>query len=267
MEIAGYIVAVLMGVSLGLMGGGGSILTVPILVYMMGVDAVLATGYSLFIVGLTSLVGGARAFSQKLVDFKAITLFGLPSILSIFIARHFVLPAIPDVLFFIGSRAITKSVFLMLVFAGLMLLSSFFMLRDKQEERADHTTPSDAGGLYKPLSLLIPGLIVGFTTGLLGAGGGFLIVPALVLILHLPIRTAIGTSLLLIAINSIFGFVFSIGRYHFHWPLLLSFTALAIVGVFIGSRFSQKINARTLKTIFGIFVLMMAIYILLKELL
>jgi len=112
----------------------------------------------------------------------------------------------------------------------------------------------------------VPGLIVGFTTGLLGAGGGFLIVPALVLFLHLPMKTAIGTSLLIIAINSIFGFVFSIGRYHFNWNILLIFTALAIGGVIIGSMLSQKINANSLKRIFGWFVLLMALYIIINEL-
>jgi uncharacterized membrane protein YfcA len=130
MEIVGYISAVLIGISLGLIGGGGSILTVPVLVYLFGIDAVLATGYSLFIVGITSLVGGSRSFVNKTVDFRAVSLFGIPSILAIFIARHFVLPVIPDHLFRIGTIDISKGSFLMLIFALLMLLSAFFMLRD-----------------------------------------------------------------------------------------------------------------------------------------
>src|SRR6185436_17305376 len=133
MEIVGYIAAVLIGVSLGLIGGGGSILTVPVLVYLLGVDAVLATGYSLFIVGITSMVGGARAFINKTVDFRAVSLFGIPSILTIFIARHFVLPAIPEHLFRIGAIDINKGSFLMLVFSMLMLLSASFMLRDTKD--------------------------------------------------------------------------------------------------------------------------------------
>jgi hypothetical protein len=266
MEIVGYITAVLIGVSLGLIGGGGSILTVPVLVYLLGVDAVLATGYSLFIVGITSFVGSARAFMQKQVDFRAVSLFGIPSILTVFIARHFVLPAIPDHLFLIGKTEITKSVFLMLVFGALMLSSSFFMLRNSREENITEQENEDAVPQYKLLSLLLPGLLVGFTTGLLGAGGGFLIIPALVLILRIPMKTAVGTSLLIIAINSVFGFVFSIGRFHFEWKLLLIFTTLAIVGVFAGSLLSQKIHGNLLKRIFGWFVLLMGIYIIVNEL-
>ena len=266
MEIVGYIAAVLIGVSLGLIGGGGSILTIPVLVYLLGIDAVLATGYSLFIVGVTSLVGGARAFMNKTVDFRAVSLFGIPSILTIFIARHFALPAIPEHLFYIGAMDISKGRFLMLVFSLLMLLSAFFMLRDTKDPDEVTTEEKESMHPYKVLSLLVPGLIVGFTTGLLGAGGGFLIVPALVLFLRLPMKTAIGTSLLIIAINSIFGFVFSIGHYHFSWKILFIFTSLAISGVVIGSFLSQKLNANYLKRIFGWFVLLIAIYIIINEL-
>jgi len=266
MEILGYVSAVLIGVLLGLIGGGGSILTVPVLVYLFATDAVLATGYSLFIVGFTSLVGGAKAFTQKQVDFRAVSLFGIPSILAIFIARHFLLPAIPDYIFSIGNTAIYKGSFLMLVFAILMLLAAVSMLRSKDNEDSPVNDVKGSIQNYKLLSLLGPGLLVGLTTGLLGAGGGFLIVPALVLLIRLPMKIAIGTSLLIIAINSIFGFVFSIGRYHFHWELLLIFTGLAIAGVFLGSFFSQKLNGRILKKLFGWFVLGMGIYIIVKEL-
>jgi uncharacterized membrane protein YfcA len=266
MEILGYISAVLIGVLLGLIGGGGSILTVPVLVYLFATDAVLATGYSLFIVGFTSLVGGARAFMQKQVDFRAVSLFGIPSILAIFIARHFLLPAIPDYIFSIGQTPIHKGSFLMLVFAMLMLLAGISMLRSNHNNETETQEVRPVLQNYKLLSLLGPGLLVGLTTGLLGAGGGFLIVPALVLLIRLPMKIAIGTSLLIIAINSIFGFVFSIGHYHFHWELLLIFTALAIGGVFIGSYLSQKLNADILKNLFGWFVLAMGIYIIVKEL-
>lgn len=265
MELVGYAIAILIGVSLGLIGGGGSILTVPVLVYLFGVDAVLATGYSLFIVGVTSLVGGARAFAQGLVDFRAVSLFGIPSILTIFIARHFVLPAIPERLFAIGNWEVHRSAFLMLLFALLMLVSAYFMLKGGRENRQSRKDPEELVPQYRLLSLLIPGLIVGFATGLLGAGGGFLIVPALVLLLRLPMKTAIGTSLLIIAINSLFGFLFSIGRYPFNWNMLLLFSGLAVIGVFIGNLFSQKIKPAVLRRIFGWFVLIMACYILYSE--
>lgn len=264
MEIAGYIASVLIGLSLGLTGGGGSILTVPVLVYLFGVEPVLATGYSLFIVGVTSFVGGIRAYAYKEVDFRAVSLFGIPSIFSIFIARHFVLPIIPETVFSISGYAVQKGSFLMLVFALLMLVASFLMFRPKKE--INGAAVEEEVQPYKSLSLLIPGLFVGFITGLLGAGGGFMIIPALVLILHLSMKKAIGTSLQIIAINSIFGFLFSIKQYSFNWNLLLATTALAIAGVVAGTYFAKKIDNKLLKKIFALFVLLMALYILVKEL-
>jgi len=262
MHIIGYIIAVLIGISLGLIGGGGSILTVPVLVYLMGVDPVLATTYSLFIVGLTSLVGGTKAYAQKLVDFRSVSLFGIPSILTVFIARHFILPQIPQTLFTLGSLQVNKGSFLMMLFALLMLLAAISMMRNNDD---DKTAVAAVNSHDKTFSLLIPGLLIGLITGLLGAGGGFLIIPALVLFIKMPMKTAVGTSLLIIAINSIFGFVFSIGHFTLNWTLLFSFTALAIAGVFIGSRLSARMDGNALKKWFGWFVLAMSCYILVKE--
>jgi uncharacterized membrane protein YfcA len=229
MQLIGYIIAVLIGILLGLIGGGGSILTVPVLVYLMSVDPVLATTYSLFIVGLTSLVGGTKAYINKQVDFRSVSLFGIPSILTVFIARHFILPHIPELLFTLGSFQVKKGSFLMMLFALLMLLAAISIMCHHDDD--DKATDHPANSQDKTLSLLIPGLLIGLITGLLGAGGGFLIIPALVLFIKLPIKTAVGTSLLIIAINSLFGFVFSIGHFSLNWTLLFSFTALAIAGV------------------------------------
>jgi uncharacterized protein len=264
MEITGYILAVLIGLSLGLIGGGGSILTVPVLVYFMGVDPLLATTYSLFIVGFTSLAGGIKAYTRKLVDFRSISLFGIPSILAIFIARHFILPIIPEHIVTIGHLHISKGRLLMMVFALLMLTAAISMMIKRHH--GDNGAPVDAPRTDTTLPLLLPGVVVGLVTGLLGAGGGFLIIPALVLLIKLPIKTAIGTSLLIIAINSTFGFVFSIGHFSFDWQLLGIFTLLAIVGVFIGGRISERLDGSTLRKGFGWFVLAMSIYILSKEL-
>jgi uncharacterized protein len=260
----GYLFAVLIGISLGLIGGGGSILTVPVLVYLMHVDPVLATTYSLFIVGVTSLAGGTRAYINKLVDFKAVSLFGIPSILTIFIARHFILPAIPEQIVTIAGLPITRGRLLMIIFALLMLVAAVSMMNNRtviNKKETDKIIRPD-----KTFSLLIPGLLVGLVTGLLGAGGGFLIIPALVLFIKLPMKTAIGTSLLIIAINSTFGFVFSLGHYQLDWYLLLSFTGLAVIGVFAGSKMAERLNGETLKKWFGWFVLIMSTYILVKEL-
>lgn len=262
MEIIGYFAAVLIGISLGMVGSGGSILTVPVLVYLMSVNPLLATTSSLFIVGSTSLVGGLRAYSKKQVNFKAVTEFGIPSIFSIFIARHYILPSLPDHLFSVGNIHIYKPMFLMVVFAVLMLAASLSMIFS---HKRDTLAVSMQEYKYQALPLVILGLAIGMITGLLGAGGGFLIIPSLVILLRLPMKTAVGTSLLIIAINSLFGFLFSLKQFEYDWKLLLSFTGLAIAGLFVGSRLAEKIPGSSLKKGFGWFVLLMGIYIILKE--
>lgn len=263
MEIAGYIAAVLIGVVLGTMGGGGSILTVPVLVYLFYLNPLTATTYSLFIVGVTSMTGGARAYAKKQVDFKAVSEFGIPSIFAIFITRHYILPAIPEQLFSIGKINFTRDTLLMVVFALLMLTASVLMILNADEGTAQETQAKDRNN--KTLSLAIWGFAIGIITGLLGAGGGFLIIPALVLFMKLPMKTAIGTSLVIIAINSIFGFLFSLKQTPLDWKILLLFTGLSIVGIYSGSLFSEKISGKTLKKWFGGLVLIMGIYIIIKE--
>jgi uncharacterized membrane protein YfcA len=264
MEIAGYIAAVFIGIVLGMMGGGGSILTVPVLVYLLHLDAITATTYSLFIVGVTSLTGGTRAYIKKQVDFKTVSEFGIPSIFSIFIARHFILPAIPEKLFWIGSIEFTRDVMLMILFAFLMFAASAFMIFNGDDENKKVTISPERNSTILPLALW--GSAIGFITGLLGAGGGFLIIPALILFVKLPMKTAIGTSLVIIAINSIFGFLFSLKQTPLDWKILLLFTGLAIIGIYLGSLWAEKIPGKILRKIFGWFVLLMAICILIKEL-
>ena len=264
MEIVGYIAAVFIGIVLGMMGGGGSILTVPVLVYLLHLDAITATTYSLFIVGVTSLTGGTRAYIKKQVDFKAVSEFGIPSIFSIFITRHFILPAIPEKLFSIGNIDLTRDTMLMVVFAFLMFTAAAFMIFNGDDENIEKPVSQERNSKILPLALW--GLVIGLITGILGAGGGFLIIPALVLFVKLPMRTAIGTSLVIIAINSIFGFLFSLNQTQLDWKILLLFTGLAIMGIYLGSLSAEKISSKILKKIFGWFVLLMAIYILIKEL-
>ncbi len=263
MEVIGYIASVLIGVSLGMVGSGGSILTVPVLVYLMGINPLLATTSSLFIVGFTSLIGGLRAYSKKLVDFRAVTEFGLPSIFSIFIARHYILPSLPDTFFTIGTKPISKEIFLMVVFAILMLAASLTMIRNRTKEVTASPAHEPAN---KIAQVVLLGLLIGTVTGLLGAGGGFLIIPSLVLFLHLPMKTAVGTSLLIVAINSLFGFLFSLKQFEYNWTILISFTLLATAGIFIGSRLADKIPGQSLKKGFGWFILVMGLYIIVREL-
>lgn len=263
MEIVGYIIAVLIGLSLGLIGGGGSIITVPVLVYLLKVDPVLATMYSLFVVGCCSLVGSVRAYRKNLVDVPVVFVFGSASMLSVFIARHQLVPLLPDHFFNIGSLEVTKPVFLMLMFALLMLLTSISMIRAARRDQLSVVPAADQP--RKMLPLFLQGAGVGIITGILGAGGGFLIIPALVLFGRLPMKTAVGSSLTIMTFSSLFGFFSTMAQYHIHWPLLLSFTGIAIVGIFVGMNLSDKISGASLRKGFGWFVLSVAILVLARE--
>ncbi len=262
MEIIGYIASIVIGISLGLIGGGGSILTVPVLVYLFGVDPLLATAYSLFIVGSTSLVGAVPKYKQGLVNLKTAAIFGAPAIAAVFATRKFIIPAIPQEVFSIADFTFTKPILMMLLFAVLMVFASYSMIRGKNEE-----SNADSGEqkFNYPL-ILIEGMVVGILTGLVGAGGGFLIIPALVLLSKLPMKQAVGTSLLIIAAKSLIGFLGDVGHQTIDWKLLIIVTLLAIAGIFIGNALSKKISADKLKKGFGWFVLVMGIYIIVKEL-
>lgn len=264
MEFLGYIGSVLIGISLGLIGSGGSILTVPVLVYLFRIDAVLATGYSLFIVGVSSLIGSISYFLKGLVNIRTAVVFGIPSIIAVFYTRAKIIPAIPPEILNIGDFTLTKSVFLLVLFALLMIPASYRMIKS--------TSPSDAVEIKKeqvfnyPL-ILLEGIVVGVLTGMVGAGGGFLIIPALVLLSRLPMKEAVGTSLIIIAVKSIVGFLGESEISASDWKIILGVLAFAILGIFIGSALSTKIDGKKLKPAFGWFVLIMGVYILIKELL
>lgn len=263
MEILGYVLAIIVGISLGLIGSGGSILTVPILVYVMGVNPVLATAYSLFIVGSTALVGGVQSAMQKRVDFKTVLIFGIPSIAAVYATRMWLVPVIPKELFSIGPLVITKSIALMLLFAVVMILASVSMIRPGKHKELDEKAPR----VYNYPMILLEGAVVGLLTGLVGAGGGFLIIPALVLLACMPMKLAVGTSLFIIAAKSLIGFIGDLqGSEIIDWKLLGIFTAFSIAGIFTGILLSKKIPGQKLKKGFGWFVLVMGIYIIVKEL-
>jgi len=260
MEVIGYFASLLIGISLGLIGGGGSILTVPVLVYLFKVEPVTATAYSLFIVGATSLVGAFPKYKKGEINIKTAIVFGIPSIVSVYSTRAFIVPAIPDEIFTIGSFVATKSFMTMLLFAVLMVFASVSMIRSKKQ-----VSEVEGEQVFNYPMILLEGTIVGIVTGLVGAGGGFLIIPALVLFSKLPMKQAIGTSLLIIAAKSLIGFTGDLGNQYINWSLLLTVTALAIAGIFMGNAMSSKIEADKLKKGFGWFVLVMGIYIIFKE--
>lgn len=264
MQALGFVLAALVGISLGLIGGGGSILTVPILVYVLSINPVLATSYSLFIVGSTSLVGAMNNFRKGLVNIKTALLFGLSSITTVFITRKLLMPLIPKVLFRVGNIDITQSMATMVLFAVLMVLASIAMITEKKGSVEE--TETDERNETPIFKLFLYGVIIGFATGFLGAGGGFLLIPALVLLLKMPMKKAVGTSLLIIALNSLIGFTGDIGHFTIDWFFLSAITLIAISGIFIGGWLSKKIEGEKLKKGFGWFVLIMGIYILIKEL-
>lgn len=268
MEIIGYFASLLIGISLGLIGGGGSILTVPVLVYLFGINPILATAYSLFIVGASSLVGAFPKYKQGLVNLKTAIIFGIPSIVSVYATRKFIVPLIPAEIFQVGDLVITKSILMMVLFAILMVAASISMIRGNCENCGkDGTGELEAKeqSFNYPI-ILLEGSVVGLLTGLVGAGGGFLIIPALVVLSKLPMKQAVGTSLLIIAMKSLIGFTGDLGHQTIDWTLLLTITALAIAGIFIGDKFSKNVDNDKLKRGFGWFVLIMGIYILIQQL-
>lgn len=262
MEILGYFLAALVGISLGLIGSGGSILTVPILVFVMGINPVLATAYSLFIVGLTALVGGVQNAMEGKVDFKTAIIFGIPSIIAVYITRLWVLPLIPDTIFEINDWELTKSIALMLLFALVMILASLSMIKPSKKNKEIKSENRK----YNYPVILLEGTVVGMLTGLVGAGGGFLIIPALVILAKMPMKLAVGTSLFIIAAKSLIGFIGDIqSGAAIDWILLISFSIASIIGIFIGIFLSKKVDGNKLKKSFGWFVLIMGIYIISQE--
>ena len=264
MDLIPYIFAALIGISLGLIGAGGSILTVPVLVYLAGVDPVLATAYSLFVVGSTALVGGIRNSFKKLVDFKTAFLFGIPSIAAVYATRAFIMPAIPDIFSLFGTT-ISKGTAILVFFAGLMLATSYSMIRSGDAQSEVEELDEHVGSHHFGL-VLLEGVGVGILTGLVGAVGGFLIIPALVLLAGLDMKRAVGTSLLIIAMKSLIGFTgdIQVGT-AIDWPFLLMFTASSVVGIFAGSWMGHYVHGNKLKSAFGWFVLVMGIYIIVRE--
>ena len=284
--IWGVALAVIVGTVMGLIGAGGSILTVPILVYVVGADAVTATAYSLFVVGVTSVVGAASYWRNDLVNVRAAVAFSIPSLLVVFCTRRWLVPAIPQQLGTVAGIEVSKDLFILVLFAVIMGLSALSMI--VRPRYAVHAIGADGAGSDgapgaaarpraesvdpPPVKVSIPlitleGAVIGVLTGVVGAGGGFAIVPALAVFARLPMRVAVGTSLTIIAAKSLFGFLGDIAvEGNFDWGLLLAFTALAVVGILLGSRLGRLVPGTRLRPAFGWFVLLAAAGILLREL-
>ena len=258
----GYIATLFIGISLGLIGGGGSILTVPVLVYLFGINPVLSTSYSLFVVGSTSLVGAFNNYLKGLVRIKTALLFSMSSITTVFVTRTYLIPLIPDHIATVGDINITEAIVTMVLFAILMVAASISMIRSGRQKSDESNT---GGKKINLLKLLMYGVAIGIATGLLGAGGGFLLIPTLVLLVKLPMKEAVGTSLFIIALNSLIGFTGDLGHFTMNWFFLIKITGIAIAGTYLGGLIAQKIPGDRLKKGFGWFVLIMGLYILTKE--
>ena len=257
-DFLGFLGAFLIGIVLGLVGGGGSILTVPLLVYFLGYNPVVATAYSLFVVGSSSLIGVYKKQQKKLVDFKTGLAFSFPSFLAVYVMRRYVVPNIPDIIYSYNKFVLTKEIAIMVFFALVMLATSISMIKTKK----NLPTVFIKQPYYKTF---IQGLVIGGITGLIGAGGGFLYVPALVLWAGLSMKNAVGTSLVIVSINSIIGFLGDLHSLNTNWVFLLTFSFLTILGVLLGDYLSKYISNKKLKKGFGWFILIMAVYIIIKE--
>lgn len=260
-QIIGYILAVFVGMTLGMLGSGGSILSVPILVYVMGIEPTLATAYSLFVIGTTSLVGGIHKANQKLVDFHKVVSFGIPAVISVFITRKLIVPKIPEIVFSLDRFTLTKSILIMVVFALVMIFASVRMIKPFNEKIVFDELQVNY------FKIAVMGILIGLISGFVGAGGGFLIVPTLLFFANTPMKMAVGTSLFIVSAQSLIGFTGDImSDQIIDWKLLQYFTLASIIGIFIGNFIAKKVADDKLKTSFGWFVLAMGIYIIIREL-
>jgi uncharacterized membrane protein YfcA len=265
MIIAGCIAFLLIGLILGFIGGGGSILGVPVLVYVMGYSPDEATSYSLFIVGTTSLIGAIAYLKRGEISVEAILQFALASLTTVFCVRKFLMPTIPGIINFYGFE-VFKHTLIMVVFSILILSSSISMIKKKKYNRINEAKWDEFA--KSPMGLpfvILLGIFVGFITGFVGAGGGFIIVPVLIFFLRLNFKKAIGTSLCIIALNSLIGFTGNIGNQSLNWMFLLMISSICILGILLGSLLSHKISSQKLKPAFGWFTLAVGIFVLIKE--
>jgi uncharacterized membrane protein YfcA len=260
-DFLGYCAALLTGLTLGLIGGGGSILAVPVLAYLFMLDERLATGYSLFVVGCSALVGGVKQYQNGNVDFKIALIFGLPAITSVSLVRSFLIPIIPDELFVLNGVTFTRRMIMFGMFALVMIPAAFAMLKPQKSNLKNSNKFK-----YNYLLILLEGLVIGTITGIVGAGGGFLIIPALVLLAKIDIKKAIGTSLVIVTLKSLIGFFLGDAlTMNIDWSFLLQFTVLSILGIFLGTFLNNLFDGQKLRKGFGYFILLMAGFIFFME--
>ncbi len=260
-QVLGYFGALAIGVVLGLIGSGGSLMAIPIFTYLFQLGPITTTAYSLFVVGTAATIGALRNFKKRLVNLRIVLFFGIPAFVSVFLVRKFLIPAIPEKLFNIYGYVVTQHIAIFFLLAILMLASGYPMImRNKVDDS------QQAPLYYNYPFMAFSGVVIGVLTGVIGVGGGFLIVPSLVLCLHLPMKKAVATSLFIIALKSLIGFMGDIFSLDINWSFLLGFTFISVLGILLGSYFSSFVNGEKLKKYFGWFLVVIALSIFVKEL-
>ena len=264
MIVLGYVLGLVIGTCLGMMGAGGAILTIPVLTYLFGISPGISTTYSLFIVGITALIGTFGYIRNGLFSFKALVFFGLPSMASVYLSSAFLLPSVPKIIGTVAGMEVSKDLLIMVLFSVLMILSAIVMIRSSRAIRKDEYAETRR---FRYGLILLIGSAVGMVTAFLGAGGGFLIIPALVILGNLPMKKAVGTSLMLITINSLLGFVSKSNSIEIvvDWHFLLLFSSLTIAGILTGVWASRYVSGERLKFYFGYFVLVLGFIVLGQE--
>jgi len=260
MEIIGYVWASLIGVLMGLLGGGGSVLTIPVFVYLFGLSEGYAAAYSLFVIGSTSTVGAINNVIKNNVDFYCALLVGIPSISSVFLTTRFLVPNIPSEIFSVNNFTLIRSKAMMIIFSLLLIVAAILILK-KNSESLKQITPKKASKSF----LMFLGMSIGLLAGLVGVGGGFLIVPILVLVANIPMKKAVGTTLLIIALNSALGFIGHLFNKTIDWAFLLPFSLVSILGIIVGMYLSRFVSGAKLKKGFAYFLLVMVVYVMYAE--
>ena len=261
LEIIGYVGALIVGVVLGLMGGGGSIITIPILTYLFQLNPITTTAYSLFVVGTSSSIGTLSNWNKGLIDYRVALVFSIPSFLAVYAVRKYIMPLIPTEILTLNELVITKDMVIMVFFAVIMIASAVSMIKKNKGFTAHKMTNQ----LNYPL-IILAGIGIGLLTGIIGIGGGFLIIPTLVLLLNIDMKKAVATTLFIIAIKSLVGFLGDIGHTEINWTFLVLFTALSTIGIYFGTYLSTYIKTVNLKKSFGWMILLVSATILYKEL-
>ncbi len=259
-EILGYLGALMVGMVLGLMGSGGSLIAIPIFTYIFHINPITTTAYSLFVVGTSASIGALRNWNKGLVDFRIAIVFAIPAFIAVYVVRKYVLPIIPMEILTINGFILTKNMVIMVFLAISMLLCSLSMIRGRKSYK-----DANRSNNYNYPLLVLYGIIIGLFTGIAGIGGGFLIIPVLVLLIKLPMRKAIATSLLIIAVKSIIGFSGDLNNLVINWSFLVGFTVIATIGIFLGIYLSSFIKGEMLKKHFGWLLMIIAVGIIYKE--